>query len=103
MGKSDAQQLFENTKGIRRFGMSLFDMTSEKFMASEEFNVFTFGRPPVCIEILTAVKGLNFKEAFINSTLQNFDHVMVRMIDIRDLVTAKKQQIATRTKTIWHI
>ena len=77
-------------KAFAEFGMSLFDMTEQKFLSVEQYDVFTFGRPPVCIEILTAVKGLNFAEVYLNSALQAFDGVTVRMIDMRDLIIAKK-------------
>lgn len=77
-------------KAFAEFGMSLFDMTADKFLATEQYDVFTFGRPPVCIEILTAVKGLIFTDAFAHAALQNFDGIPVRMIDLRDLITAKK-------------
>lgn len=72
------------------FGMSLFDMTEEKFLKQENYDVFTFGRPPICIEILTVVKGLVFNESFANSAKREFDGLTVRMIDIRDLIQAKR-------------
>lgn len=71
-------------KAFSVFGMSLFDMTEEKFLAINHYDVFTFGRPPVCIEILTAVKGLHFNEAYQNSAFQKFDGIMVRILDLRD-------------------
>ncbi len=85
-------------KAFAHFGMSLFDMTEEKFMKTDNYDVFTFGRPPVCIEILTAVKGLEFGSAYKNSSLQNFDDVSVRMIDIRDLILAKKSVNRSKDK-----
>ena len=72
------------------FGLPTSVITQEKFLNLSEFDVFTFGRPPVCIEILTAVKGLIFNETYKNSTLVLYDNIEVRMIDIRDLITAKK-------------
>lgn len=84
----------ENYKLLGRvfedFGMSFLDVTLEKFLNLSDFDVFTFGRPPVCIELLTAVKGLNFQETYNNSSLVKYDNIEVRMIDIRDLVTTKK-------------
>jgi hypothetical protein len=77
-------------KAFSEFGRSLFDLTQEKFLLVDHYDVFTFGRPPVCIEILTAVKGLHFDDAFANSSIQIFDNVNVRMIDVRDLITAKR-------------
>ena len=72
------------------FGLPTSVITQEKFLNLSEFDVFTFWRPPVCIEILTAVKGLIFNETYKNSTLVLYDNIEVRMIDIRDLITAKK-------------
>lgn len=85
-------------KAFGIFGLSLFDMTEEKFMKTDNYDVFTFGKPPVCIEILTAVKGLEFSNAYTNSSLQNFDGIPVRMIDIRDLITAKKSSARNKDK-----
>jgi len=52
--------------------------------------VFTFGRPPVCIDILTQVKGLDFNDTFSNSSMEKLDGLDVNMIDIRDLKSAKR-------------
>ncbi len=50
-------------KSFYEFGMPVFDMTQEKFL-SNEFDVWSFGVSPVKIEIMTAVKGLEFNETF---------------------------------------
>jgi predicted nucleotidyltransferase len=71
------------------FGMSLFGITEDKFLNIQSYDVFTYGRPPVCIEILTKVKGLDFKSTFSNSVFTKFDGIDVQMIDIRDLRIAK--------------
>jgi predicted nucleotidyltransferase len=78
------------TKAFSDFGMSFFDVTREKFLDLSEFDVFTFGKPPVCIEILTAVKGLDFESTYTHSELVKYDGIQVRMIDIRDLIATKK-------------
>jgi len=49
------------------FGMPIFDMTKEKFLGDEETDVFTFGRPPSSIDIMTKVKGLDFEEYYEKS------------------------------------
>lgn len=85
-----AENFISLQKAFGIFGMSLFDMTKEKFLNQPNFDVFTYGRPPVSIDILTNVKGLDFKEVFANSSLTEFDGVKVRMIDIRDLLITKK-------------
>ena len=81
------------TKAFADFGMSLFDITKDKFLNLSEFDVFTFGRPPVCIEILTAVKGLDFQKTYENSVVVKYDDIKVRMIDIRDLIITKDPYI----------
>ena len=77
-------------KAFGIFGMSFFEMTKEKFLNQTNYDVFTFGRPPVWIDLLTDLKGVEFKDVFANSTLTEFDGVNVRMIDIRDLKQAKQ-------------
>lgn len=39
-------------KAFQLFGMPVFDMTLPKFLDTVNYNVFTFGRSPVSIEIL---------------------------------------------------
>jgi hypothetical protein len=77
-------------KAFFEFGMSLFNMDENLFLNSNVNDVFTFGRPPVCIDVLTSVKGLEFNDAYSNSKVVEFDNVLVRMIDFRDLMSAKK-------------
>lgn len=84
----------ENYKKLKvafgHFGLSLFDMTEEKFLNTFDYDVFTFGVPPICIEILTKVKGLDFEECFKTSIFQKFDNIDVYVIDLRHLIIAKK-------------
>ena len=37
------------TQAFEQFQMPLFDMTEESFLRHAHINVYTFGRPPVCI------------------------------------------------------
>ena len=48
-------------------------------------NVFTFGVPPVCIELLTKVKGVEFQSCFEEASFQKFDNIDVKIIDLRKL------------------
>jgi len=68
----------------------MFDMTEKKFLDKINFDVFTFGRPPICIEILTQVKGLHFAPTFFNAQFCDFDNQQIKIIDIKDLRIAKK-------------
>ena len=51
-------------QAFHTFGMPTFDMTADNFLNRPEFDVFTFGRPPVAIDVMTSMKGLDFAEAY---------------------------------------
>src|SRR5579863_3886925 len=55
------------TMAFAKFGMSVFDMDEEKFLDAENADVFTYGKPPICIDIITKLKGVEFKEAFLKA------------------------------------
>ena len=71
------------------FRMPMFDMTPERFMSNEN-DVFTFGRSPVAIDLITELKGLSFNQAFHNSSLVQVENIEVRLIQLNDLINAKK-------------
>jgi hypothetical protein len=73
------------------FGMSVFNMTAERFLNTAQYEVFTFGRPPVSIDILTEVKGLNFEVSFATSEwFKISDNLSVRALCLHDLLEAKR-------------
>ncbi|TAL62368.1 MAG: hypothetical protein EPN85_02815 [Bacteroidetes bacterium] len=72
------------------FKMPLMGMTKENFLSNSNMDVFTYGRPPVCIDIMTSVKGMTFDESFPKSTLRKVEGIEVRLIDYRDLLNAKR-------------
>lgn len=72
------------------FGLPTTAINEIDFLQNE-MDVYTFGVPPVCIEILTAVKGIKFEESFPHSTLVEIDGVKVNMIDVRNLIKNKKE------------
>jgi hypothetical protein len=53
--------------------------------------VFSFGRPPYAIEIMTALKGVDFMDAFTKATIQKVDTIEIRVIHLNQLIQAKKQ------------
>jgi hypothetical protein len=74
---------------LKHFGLPPEAVTKEKFF-SDEFDVFTIGRPPSAIEIMTGVKGVGFSEAFATSTLETLDEVVVRVIHLNQLIKSKR-------------
>lgn len=71
------------------FGMPIFDMSEERFL-SEQFDVWSFGRDPVRIDLMTEVTGLSFDEAFSNARYFTEDDVSFRFLHVNELVKAKQ-------------
>ena len=63
------------SKAFKNFGLSLFDMTEKNFMDDQLYEVFTFGSPPVSIDIITSLKGVSFNEAKQLSKIGIIDNI----------------------------
>ena len=72
------------------FGMPTFDMTAENFLDNPLLDVFTFGRSPVAIDIITRLKGLEFSEAFEQATEVEIEGLTIRLIHYQHLLQAKR-------------
>ena len=73
------------------FGMPVFDMTISNFLENNELDVFTFGRPPVSINIMLSVKGLNFERTFELAERRMVEGLEVRLISLPALIDAKTE------------
>ncbi|PTX12553.1 hypothetical protein C8N37_102247 [Sphingobacterium faecium] len=73
------------------FGMPVFDMTKENFLSHPIWDVFTFGVPPVAIDIMVKVKGLDFKENYDSSILFEDDELKIRTLHKSQLIAAKRE------------
>lgn len=76
---------------FKEFGMPVFDMTEKNFLATDKFDVFSFGRKPILIDIMTKVKGLDFNECFMTSKIFDDNGLLVRTLHLNDLIHAKKE------------
>jgi hypothetical protein len=76
-------------KALAEFGLPLDAITRDNFLSSDQVDGFTFGRPPVAIDILTKVKGLEFKEALQNSEAILVDGAPVQLLSVQSLKKAK--------------
>ena len=81
-----------------QFQMPLFDMTEDSFLHIPHINVYTFGRPPVCIEILKEISGFTFDEIYTNAISTVFEEIPMKVIHINDLKRNKK--ISGRAKDL---
>ncbi len=73
------------------FGLSTFDMTLESFIDTDRYEVFSFGNPPVSIDLITSLKGVSFKKAKEISILGDIDGILVRVLHFNGLLYAKKK------------
>jgi predicted nucleotidyltransferase len=83
------------------FGMPIFDMTASNFLHNPKLDVFTFGRPPVAIDIITQIKGLVFEETYrtaIDYEIDDNTKLSVKLIHLQNLIQAK--QAAGRARDI---
>lgn len=77
-------------KAFLSFGLPTSDITEDNFLRNEEMDVFTYGTPPVCIEVLKKVKGCDFDEAYKISKLFDENGLLIRFVHINTLIEAKK-------------
>ena len=77
-------------KAFAEFGMPVFDMTAENFLNNNDLDVFTFGRPPVCIDLMNRVKGLEFTSAYQSAITMELNNCPVKVISKADLIKAKR-------------
>jgi predicted nucleotidyltransferase len=78
------------TRAFNDFALPVFDMTEQRFLDANEVDVFSYGRPPVSIDIITKLKGVEFDGAFSKAQTFNEDGLMIRFIHLNDLIQAKK-------------
>lgn len=75
-------------QALEEFGFPISESSGKEF---EEFNrMITFGIPPNRIDILNAVKGISFGDAFRNRKMVQIGDLDVQMISFDDLVTTKR-------------
>lgn len=72
------------------FGLPTIDISEENFLNNNEIEVFTYGIPPVCIDIMKIVKGCNFEEAYLLSNIFDEEGLLIRFIHINTLIQSKK-------------
>ena len=73
---------------LRRFGFS--DTSAIEQSLIQEGKVIQFGRPPNRIDLLTAISGVTFDEALLDSVNVELEGIPVRMIGLESLLKNKR-------------
>jgi hypothetical protein len=68
-------------QSFQEFQMPVFDMTEDNFLHNNNLDVFTFGSPPVCVDITKEVKGLDFEQAYKHSSIVETEGFPIRLVD----------------------
>ena len=73
-----------------QFKMPVFDMTEENFLRHPDWDVFTFGTPPVAIDLMVNIKYMDFQACYDKSIVFKEGDLEIRTINKDDLIRAKK-------------
>jgi hypothetical protein len=74
---------------LEEFGFGSFNLTIADF--TKVGNVVQFGNPPLRIDILTDIDGVQFKDCFPNKKLVEIDGLICNFIGYQDLLKNKKE------------
>jgi hypothetical protein len=78
------------TAAFAEFGLPVFDMTEDRFLDGKTVDVFSYGRSPVRIDVITNLKGVVFDDAFKHAQLFDEEGLTIRFIHLNNLIQAKK-------------
>jgi len=89
--KPTAENYKKLAKAFYQFGLPIAIIPKHKFLDTEKYDVFAFGRAPLAIDIMTSVKGLIFSECYERRITQKVDNIEITLLSSSDLEMAKKE------------
>ena len=84
----DQQNAERIVRALSEFGFGSADLSTDLF--TTENSLIRMGNPPVRIEILNYLEGLDFKEAYKRRDVVDRDGIKIDLISREDLITNKK-------------
>jgi len=82
----------DNAKGVysalKEFGAPLENLTSDNFAHKGYF--YQMGRPPLRVDIMMSIPGIEFEEAWKNRELVELDDLVLPFISRSDLIKSKE-------------
>jgi predicted nucleotidyltransferase len=73
---------------LKEFGFNFPDVVPEVFQKKDK--VIRMGNPPIRIEILTSISGVDFDKAYSERIVENIDGVPINIISLENLKINKK-------------
>ncbi|GHB26307.1 DUF6036 family nucleotidyltransferase [Mongoliitalea lutea] len=77
-------------KAFSFFGFPTHAIDLKRFLNADDYNVFTFGRPPMAIDIVTSIQGVDFENAMKNIKKIEVQGIEINLLSMSDLVSTKK-------------
>jgi hypothetical protein len=84
------ENLHKLKRAFMQFGLHTSDLTEENFLKNKSIDVFSYGIPPVSIDLMKEVKGLDFKEAAQTAETFVENDLPIKYINYQSLIKAKK-------------
>ena len=84
----DSENASAVISALRAFGVPLAGVTAEDFMKTGNF--YQMGFPPVRVDILTSIPGVEFDAAWDRRQEVNFDGILIPFISKEDLIASKR-------------
>ena len=78
----------KTVQAIKEFGFADPDISEEIFLKEDQ--VIRMGVPPLRIELLTTISGVDFKSCYANRIDETLDDVTISFIGLEDLKQNKK-------------
>lgn len=73
---------------LREFGFDVPELSNEIFL--QENKIIRMGVPPVRLEILTTISGVDFETCYHQRTIDSIDEVKINIISLQHLKQNKK-------------
>jgi len=75
-------------EAIKEFGFNDPHLTEDIFLREEQ--VIRMGVPPLRIEVLTSISGVDFKSCYANRVVETIDNIEISLISLKHLKQNKK-------------
>lgn len=86
--RPDAENARRVIKALKEFGSPLHDLTEADL--TDPGTVFQIGMPPLCIDLITAIDGVNFDESWSERLVTRFADVPVAVLSREHLIRNKR-------------
>ncbi len=88
--RKTADNYYKISEAFNNFGIPSDAIGLNRFLNHNEYDVFSFGRSPVSIDIVTEIQGVEFENAFNNIEKIEVQGIKINLLNFNDLISTKK-------------